>query len=277
MLTDLLIEMFQQIFIIVYYRTNISYEKRSRTRIILTRACLRKLSLITPTELPQLPLPLQTSVSRFDRSSHIDLLSTPTSEPEPSLPSSSTTLNKRSKRSRFDFKKTLQRSKSMCMTQFNSWLQRRRQHHQAVPRRKSAVVPKTNKDIPSSPKLLGSPRLARLHQRIFKQHPSSSTSPPSEISSTEIPLLSSTLSDDSDQQFIKQEAAVRIYLPARTSPIIRHVRITDNNSIIKTPPMSRITSPILTRRQLSSSMKIPKTTKERRQSFTTSSNNLDDN
>ena len=76
-----------------------------RTRIILTRACLRKLSLITPTELPQLPLPLQTSVSRFDRSSHIDLLATPTSEPEASLPSSSTTLNKRSKRSRFDFKK----------------------------------------------------------------------------------------------------------------------------------------------------------------------------
>ena len=165
------------------------------------------------------------------------------------------------------------------MTQFNSWLQRRRQHHESVPRRKSAVEPKTNKDIPSSPKLLGSPRLARLHQKIFKQHPSSSTSTPSEIPSTsltEIPLLSSTLSDDSDQQFIKQETAVRIYLPARTSPTIRHVRITDNNNIIKTPPMSRITSPILTRRQLSSSMKIT-TTKERRESFTSSSNNLNDN
>jgi len=280
--------MFQQIFIIVYYRTNNSYEKRSRTRIILTRACLRKLSLITPTELPQLPLPLQTSVSRFDRSSHIDLLSTPTSEHEPSLPSSSTTLNKRSKRSRFDFKKTLQRSKSMCMTQFNSWLQRRRQQqqHLSVPRRKSAMDSKSNKGSrspPSTPKLLGSPRLARFHHRIFKQHPS----PTSPVAPTEFPSLLSpspppppptttttiTL-DDSDKHFKMQESPVRIYLPARTSPITRHVRITTDNQI-KTLPMSKITSPIINRRNISSSINI-KTVKERRESYAALTNILND-
>jgi hypothetical protein len=224
-------------------------------------------------------IPLRTTISRFERSSHIDLLPTPTSEHELSLPSSSTTLNKRSKRSRFDLKKTLQRSKSMCMTQFNSWLQRRRQQqHLSVPRRKSAVDSKTNKDIKpspcSSPKLLGSPRLGRLHQKIFKQHPSL---PPLEISSTsliELPLLPSPFSDDSDQYFHRQEPAVRIYLPARTSPTTRHVRITDNNNI-KTPPMSKITSPVLNRRNLSSSMKIP-TVKERRESYTTLSHSLNE-
>ncbi|CAF4538777.1 unnamed protein product, partial [Rotaria magnacalcarata] len=63
----------------------------------------------------------------------------------------------------------------MCITQFNTWLQRRRQHQQQQqqqvspkPRRKSAVDSKPTKEIlstPSTPKLLGSPRLARFHQR----------------------------------------------------------------------------------------------------------------
>ena len=214
-------------------------------------------------------IPLQSRISKSDKSSHIDLLLTPTSEPETSLPSSITTLNKRSKRSRFDFKKTLQRSKSMCVTQFNSWLQRRRQPP-SQPRRKSAIDPKTNKEIISSPcstpKLLGSPRLARLHQRIFKQPPSPvEPSPP-----TELPLLSSSpFSDDSDQHFQKQEPLVRIYLPARTSPTTRHVRITDINitttTNTKSPPMSKIASPIIRRRNLSTSIK---TTEERRESYT---------
>ncbi len=270
-----------------YFRTDIlSEEKRSirpRTKIILTRACLRKFSF---TSVNEIPLPLQTTIPKLETSSYIDLLSTPiTNEQEASLPSSlsSTTLNKRSKRSRFDFKKTLQRSKSMCMTQFNSWLQRRRQQqHLSVPRRKSAIDSKTNKDLKSSspcstPKLLGSPRLARIHQRIFKQHPfpiSSSSShielPPEPV--VELPLSSSPLLDDSDEQFQKSEDPVRIYLPARTTPKIRHVRMTDVNMItdnnIKTPPMSKIASPIITRRNLTSSITTTTTTaRERRESF----------
>jgi len=270
-----------------YFRTDIlSEEKRSirpRTKIILTRACLRKFSF---TSVNEIPLPLQTTIPKLETSSYIDLLSTPiTNEQEASLPSSlsSTTLNKRSKRSRFDFKKTLQRSKSMCMTQFNSWLQRRRQQqqHLSVPRRKSAIDSKTNKDLKSSspcstPKLLGSPRLARIHQRIFKQHPfpiSSSSShielPPGPV--VELPLSSSPLLDDSDEQFQKSEDPVRIYLPARTTPKIRHVRMTDVNMItdnnIKTPPMSKIASPIITRRNLTSSITTTTTARERRESF----------
>lgn len=58
--------------------------------------------------------------------------------------------NKKSKRSRFDFRQSFQRSKSNCISQFSSWLERRRQH------RKSTAT------------FLGSPRLARLHRRFFK-------------------------------------------------------------------------------------------------------------
>jgi hypothetical protein len=225
-------------------------------------------------------IPLQTKISKFETSSHIDLLTI--SETESNLPSSSTTLNKRLKRSRFDLKKTLQRSKSMCMTQFHSWLQRRRQqYHLSVPRRKSAVDSKPNKELRSSPcstpKLLGSPRLARLHQRIFKHHPS----PTSPLPPTEFPFLPpppppsqppppQTL-DDSDQYFRKQESPVRIYLPACTSPTTRHVRIINNE--IKTPPMSKIPSPIITRRNFSSSIKMT-TAKERRESYAALTNIL---
>ena len=168
------------------------------------------------------------------------------------------------------------------MTQFHSWLQRRRQHqHTSVPRRKPDIDSKTHNHIPSTPTFLGTPRLARLHQRIFKQPSSSTTSPTSEIPSptsiTEIPLLTSAaLSDDSDQQFVKQETPVRIYLPARTSPTIRHVRIIETNNT-PTPPMSKITSPTLNRRQLLSSIKVTTITNERRENLTSSSNNLDNN
>ncbi|CAF1226596.1 unnamed protein product [Adineta steineri] len=280
-------------------KTNLSYEENSnekrsnrpRTKIILTRACLRKFSYTSTSEIPQsflsnTMIPLQTTISKLEKSSYIDLLSTPiTNEQEFGLsasPSSSTMLNKRSKRSRFDFKKTLQRSKSMCMTQFNSWLQRRRQQHLSVPRRKSAIDPKTNKEMKlspcSTPKLLGSPRLARIHQKIFKQQnppPISPSASPIEIplseSFMELPPASlSPFLDDSDEQFQKQEHPVRIYLPARTSPATRHVRITDVNIIsdnnnIKTPPMSKITSPVILRKNLTSSIKT--TARERRESF----------
>jgi hypothetical protein len=228
-------------------------------------------------------IPLQTTISKIETSSHIDLLTI--SETESNIPSSSsTTLNKqRLKRSRFDFKKTLQRSKSMCMTQFNSWLQRRRQQQQqnlTVPRRKSAIDSKSNKgqrSPPSTPKLLGSPRLARLHHRIFKQHPSPTSPVPltefSSLISPSSPPLITTL-DDSDQYFKIQESPVRIYLPARTSPITRHVRITTDNEI-KTLPMSKITSPIINRRNISSSIKIT-TVKERRESYAALTNILND-
>jgi len=280
-----------------YSRRNISYEEnlnekriiRTRPRFILTRAYLRKLSFTSPKEIPQITpmIPLQTKISKMETLSHIDLLTI--SETESNLPSSSTTtLNKqRLKRSRFDFKKTLQRSKSMCITQFNSWLQRRRQQqqHLSVPRRKSAIDSKSNKGSrspPSTPKLLGSPRLARFHHRIFKQHPS----PTSPVAPTEFPSLLSpspppppppttttiTL-DDSDKHFKMQESPVRIYLPARTSPITRHVRITDNE--IKTPPMSKITSPIINRRNISSSITLA-TAKERRESYAALTNILND-
>jgi hypothetical protein len=215
----------------------------------------------------------QTTISKLESSSHIDLLTT--SEIESTLPSSSSsTLNKRSKRSRFDFRTTLQRNKSMYMTQFHSWLQRHRQqyHHPSVFRRKSAVDSKTNKDLLSSscssPRLLASPRLARLHQRLFKRH----TSPSSSVLLKEFPSSpSSPLLDDSDQQFKKPESPIRIYLPVRTSPTTRHARIIDNK--IKTPPMSKITSPIITRRYFSSSIQIT-TAKERRESYAALSNIL---
>ncbi|UJR22333.1 hypothetical protein I4U23_025395 [Adineta vaga] len=255
----------------------LSNDKRSnrvQTKVILTRACLRKFSYTSTNEFPQSFLtnpmiPLQTSISKLETSSFIDLLSSPINNEHEVNFSSTTMLNKRSKRSRFDFKKTLQRSKSMCMTQFNSWLQRRRQQHLSESRRKSAIDPKTNKDIKispcSTPKFLGSPRLARIHQKIFKQHPS-----PIEPL-IESPSFSSPLLDDSDEQFQKIEHPVRIYLPARNSPSTRHVRIIDvtsipeNNTTITTPPMSKITSPVLQRRNFTSALKT--TARERRESF----------
>ncbi|CAF3547833.1 unnamed protein product [Rotaria sp. Silwood1] len=270
--------------------TNISHEEninnkrlnQQQIKIPLNRVCLRKLSLISPNEISQTitsnsMIPLQTTITKLESSIHIDHLSTPTnSEPDPpSLPSSSIALNKRSKRSRFDLKKTLQRSKSICMTQFNSWLQRHRQQHSSLPRRKSAIDSKTSKEIISStcstPKLFGSPRLARIHNRIFKQNPSSSLPLPSSYqqslqltelqssSSSPSPPLPTQIFDDSDEQFQQKEPQVRIYLPARTSSIIRHVRITDENLIadnnINIPPLLKISSPILNRRKLLSSTK----------------------
>ncbi|CAF2000486.1 unnamed protein product [Rotaria magnacalcarata] len=287
----------------VLYKENLNEKQRSilqNKRMILSRGCLRKLSLILPDEIPQSNVsspmtPFETTITKLGSSSPIDLLSTPTnSEPErSSLPSSSSVaLNKRSKHSRFDLKKTIQRSKSMCITQFNTWLQRRRQHQQQQqqhvspkPRRKSAVDSKPTKEIlstPSTPKLLGSPRLARFHQRIFKKNTSHSPPPSSPVSLelqslllprlTELHVPSPEPLDDSDEQFQQQhEPQVRIYLPARTPSIIRRVRITDNPTVadsnFKPPPMEKISSPILTRRHLQSAMK-QETTKERQPNCT---------
>ena len=250
-----------------------------RTRIILTRGHLRKLSLVYPSEIPanNPMIPIQTLTSNLESSSHIDLLTSNEDEINlPPLPPTTTGGSKRFKRSRFDFKKTLQRSKSMCMTPFHSWFQRRRQQQQQqqdvlVARRKSAVESKSS---PTS-RLLGSPRLARLHQRIFKQHPSSASTPliEEQPSSSKLPPPTSLSSkvDDSDEHFKKQESPVRIYLPARTSPTTRHVRIIDNE--VKTPSLTKITSPIVNRKNFPPTIKIA-TAKERRESYAALSNTL---
>ena len=241
---------------------------RSRPRILLTRAHLQKLSLTLPKEfsspIPQTPCQILTPIS--ETSSHIDLLNSNENDSNILTSSSASTLNKHLKRSRFDFKKTLQRSKSMYMTQFQSWFQRRRQQQQQQqqpPRRKSAI----------EPKLLGSPRLARLHQRIFKAHQTLSPPPPPlplllppPAPLTDSHLLSSStvlseLSDDSDRSFQKQESPVRIYLPAKLSSVTRHVQIAHNTETPSLPSMPKITSPIINRRNLSS------TGQERRESF----------
>lgn len=244
------------------------------------------MSLVSPNEIPRSTISnpevsfIQTKINVLETSSHIDLLPTPTySETDSTnILSSSGALNKRSKRSRFDFRKTLQRSKSMCMTQFNSWFQRHRSHqhrqqHQTAikPRRRSTLESKTPKETMSSscstPKLLGSPRLARLHQRIFKRNHSPPLAPPVnlQLQSLSLPGLaelhaaSTEPLDDSDERFQNQEAQVRIYLPARTPSLIRRVRITDDptptDNNIKPTPMAKITSPIFRRRNLQSAIK----------------------
>ena len=167
------------------------------------RCCLRKLSLISSSEFPQhfLPdaiIPLQTILSNIPLTSNNEF--------------------KSAKRSRFDLKKSFQRSRSMYLTQFHSWLQRRRQQQNSpLPRRRSDVE---TKEL-APPKLLGSPRLARIHQKFFK------TSAPSspQISRKEIPIQ---IADDSDNRSL-YELPVRIYFPPFTSPTIRRVRIDEKS------------------------------------------------
>jgi len=151
------------------------------------------------------------------------------------------------------------------MTQFHSWLQRRRQQHSAVNRRKSAMESKTSTSS-TTPTLLGSPRLARLHQKIFKQ----SVPLLSQTNSTSIPTQ---ILDDSDNPS-QYEHPVRIYFPpVTTPPISHHVHTTDiniitsknNNQDIQIEPTSSSSS------STSSSFKMA-TAKERRESFATLSN-----
>jgi len=168
------------------------------------------------------------------------------------------------------------------MTQFHSWLQRRRQQHSSSQRRKSAIESKVPTPY-STPKLLGSPRLARFRQKFFKQSLSPSSSPQS--NRTEIPVQ---ILDDSDNRS-QYELPVRIYFPPLTPPTTRHVRIIDINTItsnnndqdIQNEPTSNITTPILNRKYTSpsssssssSSFRTP-TAKERRESFAKLSNHF---
>lgn len=165
----------------------------------------------------------------------------------------------------------------MYMTQFHSWLQRRRQQHStSEQRRKSAFeskVPTPTSTPTSTPKLLGSPRLARLRQKFFKQSPS-----PSPERTTRIPIPVQILDDSERRSQI--ELPVRIYFPPSTPPTTRHVRINDANIIttsnenynIQTEPKSNSTTPILNRKYTSSSSSTSSkmtTAKERRESFAT--------
>jgi hypothetical protein len=163
----------------------------------------------------------------------------------------------------------------MCMTQFHSWLQRRRQHNLSIERRKSANESKVPTPY-ATPKLFGSPRLARLHQKLFK------TSAPSspQMNHIQIPIQ---ILDDSDPRS-QYEHPVRIYFPPLPSPTFHHERTTDINIIssnddnpdvqIEQTSNLTTTTPILHRKYTSSSSSSSSlkmtTAKERRESFATS-------
>lgn len=191
------------------------------------------------------------------RTSNIDRLPNSINQEMTIEPLSSLNSTKRSRRSRFDLRKSFRRSKSMCVSQFHSWLQRRRQQ-QPPPhpttnsprrRRKSAIDSKSSSQM--TPTLLGSPRLARLRQRIFKPQSSSS-------SHEQSPLSKQTPTDEFSHrpQF---DLPMRIYLPPLTSPISRRIRTTSSNT---------------SRTESTPTPTMPKksTAKERRESFATTSN-----
>lgn len=166
---------------------------------------------------------------------------------------------KQTKRSRFDLVKNFQRSRSMYMTQFHSWLQRRRQHS-PVRRRKSTVESKV-----STPKLFGSPRLARLQQRLFK------TSAPSSPQSQRT-TLSNEFLDDADR-CTPFELPVRIYFPPSSPSTTRHVRINEKITITSDTDQDDVSSSVVDRKSASLSSTFRMTTaKERRESFVTLSN-----
>lgn len=236
----------------------------------LHRAHLRKLSLISSNEIPHdfhpdSGIPLQTIISYIE----------PTVSSNVSNDNLSNTLPKQNKRSRFDLKKSFQRSRSAYMTQFHSWFQRHRRQQQhpqrdsSPIRRKSAIETKIPTPC-STPKLLGSPRLARLHQKFFKI----SAPPPS----PQLPLTSSSpleALDDSDTRS-QIELPVRIYFPPLTPPTFRHIRIRETERFISNESQSNVTTPMLERKYTSSSSSPSSirtaTAKERRESFATLSN-----
>ena len=191
----------------------------------------------------------------LQRTSTIDRLRKSINQEMTIEPPSSLNSTKQSKRSRFDLRKSFQRSRSMCVSQFHSWLQRRRQQ-QPHPttnlprrRRKSALDSKSPSQM--TPTLLGSPRLARLHQRIFKPQSSSS-------SHEQSPLPKQTPTDEFSHRS-QFDLPMRIYLPPLTSPISRRIRTTSSNT---------------SRTESTPTPTMPKksTAKERRESFATTPN-----
>ena len=163
----------------------------------------------------------------------------------------------------------------MCATQINSWFRGRRQRHVSAERQPSP----TGSTLPtplSTPKLLGSPRLGRLRQKLFKQQS------PSSPKADHTPHLPQTLDDSINRS--QYDLPVRIYFPSLTSPISRPVRLTGINMLttsndqqdVEIDQTSNLTTPIIHRKYSSSSSSSPSlkktTAKERRESFATLSN-----
>ncbi|CAF1274330.1 unnamed protein product [Rotaria magnacalcarata] len=254
--------------------------KRARVRRTITQGSLRKLSLLPFSEFPQYFLPdpvlsFQTIASQAETTSNTELLSaTISNDTDLNNKSLVNNLNKNSKRSRFDIKKTLRHSKSACINQLNSWFQRHRQQQQQ-PQNSSTIERKSSTDTnikPSylTPTLFGSPRLARLRERLFKQH--CQTLP--EMNHNPIPL---DIADDSDNRS-QYDLPIRIYFPPLTTSISRHVHITDADMLTSTNEMNteqsfNLTTPISYREY---PLK-PTTAKERRESFATLSNVFNNN
>ncbi|CAF4667829.1 unnamed protein product [Rotaria sp. Silwood1] len=259
--------------------TNKIQSNQSRLKVIFSRGSLRKLSLISYSEFPQyfLPdpvVPLQTIIpSQVEPKSNIELISTlSTNETESNNKLSLDNLNKETKRSHFGLKETFQRSKSMCINQFNAWLQRHRHPHSCKTMRKPIIESEVETSC-FTPTLFSSPRLSRLHQRIFKHH----SQRLQKIDHNSKPL---EILDDSDNRS-QRELPVRIYFPPLTSPISRHVRITDidilksthdNHDIKIHQTLDYLATPIINRKDSSSSLSKLTTAKKRRESFATSSN-----
>ncbi|CAF2595227.1 unnamed protein product [Rotaria sp. Silwood2] len=259
--------------------TNNIRKNKSRVKLIFTRGPLRKLSLISYAEFPQyfLPdpvMPLQTIIpSQIEPTSNIELISTTiTNEINSNNKLSSDNFNKDSKRSHFHFKETFQRSKSICINQFNTWLQRHRHSHSYKTIRKPIIESKEETSC-FTPTLFSSPRLVRLHQRLFKHH--SQTLQQNNHTSKQVETI-----DDSDNRS-QRELPVRIYFPPLTTPISRHVRITDidilkstddNHDIKVQQTFDYLTTPIIHRKD-SSLLKLT-TARERRESFASLSNTV---
>ncbi|CAF1214581.1 unnamed protein product [Rotaria sordida] len=256
--------------------TNTIRSTKPSVKLIRTCGSLRKLSLVSYSQFPQyfLPgpvLPLQTVIqSKEESTSIIEPISTTTiNEIDSNNKLSTDNFNKESKRSRFQLKETFQRNKSMCVNHFQTWFQRRQHPHSCKIRRKSII--KSKDETSCLTPIFHSPRLFRLHERIFKHQ----SQPLQQIVHISKPL--ETL-DDSDNQS-QYELPVRIYFPPLTTPIPRHVRNThidivkstnDNHDMnIEQTFNHSITS--ITNRKDSFSFQLT-TAKKRRESFVTLSN-----
>ncbi|CAF1494604.1 unnamed protein product [Rotaria sordida] len=217
-------------------------------------------------------LPLQTVIqSKEESTSIIEPISTTTTtnEIDSNNKLSTDNFNKESKRSRFQLKETFQRNKSMCVNHFQTWFQRRQHPHSCKIRRKSII--KSKDETSCLTPIFHSPRLFRLHERIFKHQ----SQPLQQIVHISKPL--ETL-DDSDNQS-QYELPVRIYFPPLTTPIPRHVRNThidivkstnDNHDMNIEQTFNHSITPI-TNRKDSFSFQLT-TAKKRRESFATLSN-----
>lgn len=145
----------------------------------------------------------------------IDVLNLPEVDP----PLQCTLTDSRSRMIRFDLRKTLQRSRSLCLSQLHSWLDRYRRNHQTTGTKESTRT---------------------IENRHHCRETIRAVTPPDLLPLNSFP-------DDSDIDFHYRELPIKIYFPAQT---IRTVspKIEPKHQLT-TPPMSKLTSPILHRRQ----------------------------